>query len=43
MDGDVINQGRKYRGKTVLHLRENDFDFGILDLRCQENPGANVQ
>ena len=24
------------------HLRENEFDFGMSDLRCLENPGANV-
>lgn len=43
MDGDVIKQGREYRNKRVLHLRENEFDFGMLDLRCLGNPGANVQ
>ena len=24
------------------HLRENEFDFGMSDLRCLGNPGANV-
>lgn len=27
----------------MLHFRENAFDFGILDLRCLGNLGANVQ
>lgn len=43
MVGNVIDQGGEYRGETVLHSRENEFDFVILDLRCQENPGANDQ